>query len=49
MPIGSAHRKQSAKNWLLLALLLVLVGSVYAITILRLSHPNTATENVTHR
>lgn len=49
MPIGSTHRKQSAKNWLLLGILVVLVGAIYGITVLRVSHATgTTMQDVTH-
>ncbi len=43
MPIASTHRRQSAKNWLLLVLLLVLVISVYGISMVRVKQAGDAT------
>lgn len=42
MPLGEAHRRQSAKNWLLFLLLLVLVASVFSISMLRIKHSSSA-------
>lgn len=36
MPIGPAHRRQRAKNRFLLALLLVIVGVFYYLTMLKI-------------
>lgn len=42
MPLGDAHRRQSAKNWLVFLLLLVLVASVFTISMLRIKHSSSA-------
>lgn len=42
MPIGPAHRRQSAKNWLLFALLLALALSVYGISMVRVKQAGDA-------
>jgi len=36
MPIGPAHKRQRAKNFLLLAILVAMVGMFYYLTVLKI-------------
>jgi len=38
MPFGSQHETKRGKNWLLLAILLLLVGSIYTMTLVKYAH-----------
>lgn len=37
MPIASTHRKQRQKNWVLLAILLAIISSIFYLTIIRIA------------
>lgn len=49
MPIGPAHRRQASKNWLLFALLIVLVGAIYSIAIVRVKQAGEAPQAMMHK
>lgn len=49
MPPGPAHRRQAAKNWLLFALLILLVAAIYSIAIVRVKQAGDRPQAVLHK
>ncbi len=49
MPIGPAHKAKYAKNWLLLAILLVLLAALYGVAFLRVQNSFTASAEAMKR